>query len=218
MRLLRTVSRWYPDLLRFELPPSGAQRVALTFDDGPHPDVTPAILDVLARQEATATFFFQGSNARRLPDIVRRAHAAGHQIAAHGEDHTSALKQTAAATCANASLCHQGLSDIVGVELPRYFRPPYGDMTFAGLRGLRREGFRLAYWSYDSNDSFASGADEVLARIDAEPPQAGSIVLFHDDYPLTAEALPRVLDALRGQGLSFATVADAGERGRPTCS
>jgi peptidoglycan/xylan/chitin deacetylase (PgdA/CDA1 family) len=207
MGLLRTASRWYPGLLFHGADAAlDANRVALTFDDGPHAQYTPRILDVLQRAEVPATFFFQGSHARQQPDLVRRAHAEGHQVAGHGIDHVSALKYAGAQVLADAEACHELLSTIVGEPLTRCFRPPYGDMTLAGLLKLRQRAFRLAYWTYDSNDSFVKGAQQIVSRLREAPPSAGAVLLFHDDYAQTVEALPAVIDELRGRGLSFATV------------
>ena len=208
MSLLRTASRWYAGRLFFGAEASGDSRIALTFDDGPHPEFTPRILDTLRDARVPATFFFQGSNARKRPDLVRRAHTEGHQVAGHGVEHVSALKQAGSAVLADAEDCHALLSEIVGGPLPRYFRPPYGDMTLGGLRHLSRRDFKLAYWTYDSNDSFVKSGEEIVARLGAAPPAAGSVVLFHDDYGLTVDALPRVIELLRARGLTFATVND----------
>lgn len=208
MRVLRSASRFYPQLLCFGAAGERAGRVALTFDDGPHAECTPRLLDVLAREGVRATFFMQGSNAVRHPELVRRAHGEGHQIAGHGVDHVSAWEQAGAEVLRNADGCHAALSDILGVPVGREFRPPYGAMTLAGLRELRRHGYRLAYWSYDSNDSFVSTSAAIVERIRGEAPAAGSILLFHDDYPHTAEALPAVIAALRERNLSPVTVAE----------
>ncbi len=208
MSLLRTASRWYAGRLFFGVESRDDPRVAITFDDGPHPDHTPGILDTLRSLGVPATFFFQGSNARQRPELVRRAHVEGHQVAGHGVEHVSALKQAGSAVLADAESCHELLTQIVGTPLPRYFRPPYGDMTLGGLRHLSRRDFKLAYWTYDSNDSFVKSGAEVVARLTAAPPAAGSVLLFHDDYALTAEALPRVIELLRARGLTFATVND----------
>jgi peptidoglycan-N-acetylglucosamine deacetylase len=208
MKILNLASRFAPALLCFESPEERRNRVALTFDDGPHPEHTPRILDILRDAGVRATFFFQGSNAAQWPALVRRAHAEGHQVAAHGIDHVAASKQTGQAATDNAVQCHALLCEISGVHLPRYYRPPYGDITFNALRALGRRGYRLAFWSYDSNDSYVTSASEVEKRVAATAPSAGSIVLLHDDYAHTVAALPQVLDTLRDRGLSFVTVAE----------
>jgi peptidoglycan-N-acetylglucosamine deacetylase len=208
MKILNLASRFAPALLCFESPEERRNRVALTFDDGPHPEHTPRILDILRDAGVRATFFFQGSNAAQWPALVRRAHAEGHQVAAHGIDHVAASKQSGQAAFDNAVQCHALLCEISGVHLPRYYRPPYGDITFNALRALGRRGYRLAFWNYDSNDSYVTSATEIEKRVAATAPSAGSIVLLHDDYAHTVAALPQVLDTLRARGLSFVTVAE----------
>jgi peptidoglycan-N-acetylglucosamine deacetylase len=208
MKILNLASRIAPALLCFESPEERRNRVALTFDDGPHPEHTPRILDILRDAGVRATFFFQGSHAAQWPALVRRAHAEGHQVAAHGIDHVAASKQSGKAATDNAVQCHALLCEISGVHLPRYYRPPYGDITFNALRALGRRGYRLAFWSYDSNDSYVTSATEIEKRVAATAPSAGSIVLLHDDYAHTVAALPQVIDTLRDRGLFFVTVAE----------
>lgn len=208
MRVLRSASRWYPDLLCFSAAGERAGRVALTFDDGPHAECTPRLLDVLGEAGVHATFFMQGSNAVRHPELVRRVHREGHQVAQHGVEHVSALEQGGAEVLRNADGCHAALVDILGAPVQREFRPPYGEMTLAGLRELRRSGYRLAYWSWDSNDSFVSTSAAIVERLRRKVPAAGSILLFHDDYAHTAEALPGVIASLREMGLSPVTVGE----------
>ena len=208
MKILNLASRFAPALLCFESPEERRNRIALTFDDGPHPEHTPRILDVLRDTGVRATFFFQGGNAAQWPALVRRAHADGHQIAAHGIEHVAASKQRNGDAADNAIQCHALLCEIAGAHLPRYYRPPYGDITFHALRSLGRCGYRLAFWSYDSNDSFVSNSGEIESRIASQTPEPGSIVLFHDDYSHTVDALSRVIDTLRARGLSFVTVAE----------
>lgn len=208
MKLLSLASRFAPDLLCFAQPAEDRNRVALTFDDGPHPEYTPRILEILAQQEVRATFFFQGVNAARWPALVRRVHSAGHQIAAHGVDHVATSTQSRDAALVNATACHALLCEISGTHLAPYYRPPYGDITFGALRDLGQRGYRLAFWSYDSRDSFCDKAADIEQRLSRTAPPPGSIILFHDDYAHTVEALPQVIATLRARQLSFATVAE----------
>lgn len=208
MKLLSLASRFAPQLLCFERPAENQNRVALTFDDGPHPEHTPRILDILGQLEVRATFFFQGVNAARWPALVRRAHSAGHQIAAHGVNHVATSTQRREAALVNATACHALLCEISGAHLAPFYRPPYGDITFGALRDLGQRGYRLAFWSYDSRDSFCDKAADIEARLSRSAPSPGSIILFHDDYAHTVEALPQVIATLRARQLSFATVAE----------
>jgi peptidoglycan-N-acetylglucosamine deacetylase len=206
---LRILSRWTPRQMFFSLPLSLRGRVALTFDDGPHPEVTPKILDVLAADGATATFFFQGVAANTYRELVRRAHTEGHLVAGHGMTHESARRQTTDQAVKNAVECHAMLQDILGAQLARLYRPPYGELTVGSLRALLGQGVKLAFWNYDSNDSFVSRSAEVLDRVRYVPPPDRGIMLFHDDYKITAEALPEVLRAVRTQGLEPISLGDS---------
>lgn len=188
--------------------PARPGNIALTFDDGPDPKHTPAILSALETGGATATFFVQGEAAERHPDIVRRAHAAGHQIANHGYAHVSAHRMSAAETLRNAERGHAVLERILGAPLRREFRPPYGDLTVTAFVALARAGYRLVFWNYDSGDSFVSDATSLTANVAAAAIPAGSIVLFHDDYAQTAAALPEIIDCFRARGFAFVRIRD----------
>ncbi|HWL64119.1 MAG TPA: polysaccharide deacetylase family protein [Steroidobacteraceae bacterium] len=207
MTLLRLLAPCSGGRVRFRLQPR--RQLALTFDDGPHPDTTPPILDALAAAGAHATFFVQGSAAATAPHIIRRAHSEGHCIASHGMTHVSARRQPAAEAVANATQCHDLLQQVLGAELPRLYRPPYGELSLGALRGLLASEFRLEFWSRDSLDSFVDSAAELRHRFTQSPPADGDILLFHDDYRLTAEALPDLLRQIRAAG--FATVRMDGE-------
>jgi peptidoglycan/xylan/chitin deacetylase (PgdA/CDA1 family) len=183
-------------------------QLALTFDDGPHPEQTPRILDVLEERQVTATFFIQGTQARLHPEIVRRIHASGHQIASHGFEHLSAKRIPAEAALANALKCHELLQEIAGCALRRDFRPPYGDLTLQSYRAWTTNGFRLVFWSFDSHDSFLPDAQQLTQRVTGAQLGAGSIALFHDDYATTAAALPAILKSWQDRRVTFARVGE----------
>jgi peptidoglycan/xylan/chitin deacetylase (PgdA/CDA1 family) len=206
MKLLRALGYWNARIV-FRIA-NARHGVALTFDDGPHPENTPRILGALGEAGVHATFFFQGTNARRWPQLVRRTHELGHQVCSHGMEHISATKLGADHILKNAADCHAFLCDVVGEALSKLFRPPYGDMTWAGLRKLQRTGFSLAYWSHDSNDSFLPEPAAIVGRVRSLEITEGAIVLFHEDYARTADAMPGVLALLRDRGLYPATFAD----------
>ena len=209
MTALRWSSRLTGGRIVFSLPAAPTERIALTFDDGPHPEVTPHVLDALAASRARATFFFQGSAAKTAPDLVRRAQREGHLVAAHGMTHYSARTQSAAQALRNAADCHALLEQTVQATLPRLYRPPYGELTVASLVALLRDDFTLAFWDYDSNDSFVASHDALLGRLRDAPPPPRSIVLFHDDYEVTARALPTVLAGLAARGLETVCPGDS---------
>ena len=178
---------------------SGA--VYLTFDDGPHPEHTPALLDLLKSHDARATFFLIGEAAQLHADIVTRIVAEGHSIGNHSMTHPRMSKLTARAQVAEIRRADAALRRFNG-RATHLFRPPNGRSTAAMLLyGLWRRQPTLL-WSLDTLD-YRLGADEVVARLSHAAPAAGDILLFHDDSPISCDALRRLLPAWRDAGLRF---------------
>lgn len=177
-------------------------RVYLTFDDGPHPQETAAILSILRQHRARATFFFVGELADRTPELVREALADGHGIGSHGYEHLSPDEAPGGSYIDNVRRGHAALERVVGHRLPRWFRPPYGALGVRTLLRLWRHGFRVVLWNVDSDDSIEGvAAATVVARLSKGSVRAGDIVLLHDDTASTTEALPAVLAGISASGL-----------------
>lgn len=208
MLIKRLVGALQPQALLYRGSGGLPARVALTFDDGPHPDNTPRILDVLGRYGAQATFFVLGSEAARHPELVRRIHQAGHQVANHGYEHTSAKERPPSFLASNALRCQSLLEQQLGHALPREFRPPYGDITARSYLAVRQLGFRFAFWSVDSRDSFTTECAAVVSTLSNAGLNGGDIVLMHDDYAHTTEALPAILEHLRQRELATVRTCD----------
>lgn len=206
-RLKRGLGRLFPRWLLVAGRPRPDRRIALTFDDGPHPEHTPRILDVLARHGAGATFFIQAMEAEKYPDLVRRMLAAGHEIGNHGYAHPDARRVPLVEYLADVDRARGAIEGIAGKPLPRLFRPPYGNLTPRSLWSLVRRGYRIVLWSADLNDSFIPTADELVAHARALEVQPGQILLLHEDYAQTVEALPQILDLLAARGHTFVTVS-----------
>lgn len=181
--------------------------VALTFDDGPHPHNTPRILEGLARHNAKATFFLLGSEVTKYPGLVREIFAEGHQVANHGYSHNRPSEIGTRAYLAEVVRTQHLLEDLTQSELRRDFRPPYGELTPAAFAALVVRGFRLVYWSIDSNDSIVKDTSALVSRVVSERVQCGDIVLFHEDYAHTATALPKILQCLEARQLGMTAIA-----------
>ncbi len=205
--LKRVVAAASPHRVMVHGDPHG-KRVALTFDDGPHPANTPSILDALDAAGARATFFMQGSSAKQHPELVRDVHARGHLVANHAFSHRPPEQLGTHAYVREVLDTHALLCDLTGAPLPRLFRPPYGTITPATLIRLLRDDFRFIYWSRDSRDSWLTEAPALLGSFAHTPASPGDIVLFHDDYAQTATALPQLLASLRTRGLSAVTIEE----------
>lgn len=176
-------------------------RVGLTFDDGPHPQNTLPLLEVLARAKATATFFLQGSQAERWPQLVREIHRQGHQVANHGFSHGSATKLPLLDFVQEVERTQALLEGIVGCGLARDFRPPFGDTTARSFLWLAGRGYRWIFWSHDSDDSLVRDPLELAQRVETLRLSAGDIALFHEDYAHTLAAMPQILASLRSREL-----------------
>jgi peptidoglycan/xylan/chitin deacetylase (PgdA/CDA1 family) len=184
---------------------------ALTFDDGPHAQGTPAVLQALARAPggpARATFFLVGEQVRRNPVLVAEILAAGHEIALHCDRHRNLLRLTPARVCADIDRAQATIEDAAGRSIDLY-RPPYGILNAAALRHARARGWRTLLWSHWGMDWQARATpDSIAARVTRDVGE-GAVLLLHDadDYSApgswqrTAAALPRVLEGLAHRGL-----------------
>jgi peptidoglycan/xylan/chitin deacetylase (PgdA/CDA1 family) len=177
--------------------------VALTFDDGPHPEGTPAVLETLASRGATATFFLVGEQVRAHPGVARAIAEAGHEIAVHGDRHTLLLRRRTRALADDFDRAAATIEDATG-RVPTLYRPPYGIFSAAGLRLARERGWRPLLWSTWGRDWERRTTPAAIARRATRGLRAGDVVLLHDSdayssaesWRKTAAALPSVLDAV----------------------
>jgi peptidoglycan/xylan/chitin deacetylase (PgdA/CDA1 family) len=181
---------------------------ALTFDDGPHTQGTPAVLEVLARENATATFFLVGEQVLRNPRIAAEIVAAGHKIGLHCHRHRNLLRLAPWQVREDIARAQAAIEDAAGVS-PSLYRPPYGVLNASALRIARRAGRRTLLWSHWGRDWEARATPEsILSRLTTDAGE-GSVLLLHDadDYGAagswrrTVLALPRVLEVMHERGL-----------------
>jgi peptidoglycan/xylan/chitin deacetylase (PgdA/CDA1 family) len=188
--------------------PLGQNQVALTFDDGPHPETTRRVLATLAASRHRATFFVLGDKARRHPDVVREIHAAGHALGVHGDVHDRLHSfRRPSRVAAEIARAQAAVEAACGVR-PRWFRPPLGHTSPLTAGGVRRAGVRVVGWSARGYDGLAGQRDDaVTARLQSSL-KDGAIVLLHDaaerdDFvPAGVSALPKLLSLLDQRGLT----------------
>lgn len=155
-----------------------ADRVYLTFDDGPDPEWTPRVLDTLAQAGVQATFFAVGQQAQRTPDLMRRVLAAGHAIGNHTYSHRHPWFMSQRTARAQVRDGANALSDVLGVA-PRFYRPPHGRQRACMSDEAQRCGERVVLWDVSAIDWGPMGsADNIEKRLAAV--QGGDIVLMHD--------------------------------------
>lgn len=185
--------------------PLGRQ-VCLTFDDGPHPEHTPRLLDVLREHRVPATFFVVGELAERYPGLVRRMAAEGHLVGNHSFSHSPALRTASAREyMEEVRQTNRVLAALLGRE-PEMYRPPYGHLTAPVLVRLWQAGLTTVLWNVDPKDYLRHSPEEVREWFRQRPLRGGDLVLLHDRLPYAAEVLPEVIGAARGAGLTFATL------------
>ncbi len=197
-------------------------KIALTFDDGPDPQWTPKILDILKEKGVHATFFIIGENGAAYPRLVQRALAEGHDLGNHTFTHPN-LGETPNGVAALELNATQRLIEALTGRSTRLCRPPYlGDAEptsaeeIAPMQEAERLGYLIVGLKVDPDDWQKPAPDLIVERVvaqatDPDPEKRGQVVLLHDaggDRAATVAALPKLIDALRAKGFEFATVSE----------
>jgi peptidoglycan-N-acetylglucosamine deacetylase len=193
-----------PGLLRRG--PTGSKRVALTFDDGPEPTMTPRYLEMLDDLGVPATFFLLGEGAAECPDLVREYMRRGHQIGGHGYDHTRFPKLSGRTLIEQCRRTDQAIGGHPTGR--RWVRPPHGTLDLRSIVTLRAAGYTVALWSVDSCDYSERDPAKLAERCGPRAVTGGDVLLFHEGQEWTLEALPRIVAALHASGLECVTMHD----------
>jgi len=180
--------------------------IAITFDDGPHPQNTPRLLDMLRARNIKATFYVVGSNVDAYPQVLRRVVAEGHEIGNHSYTHRLFSKMSDADIRQELARTRDAVVRATGVQ-PRTLRPPFGGMLPRQREWVNAEfAYPIILWSVDPFDWKRPGPNVVCSRI-LSATTAGSIVLAHDLHRQTVDAMPATLDGLLQRGFKFVTVS-----------
>lgn len=204
--------------LLVRLPEGAGSAVALTFDDGPHPETTPRLLDILAAHGARATFFLVGERASRYPALARRIAAEGHGIGLHGLRHRTMALDPAARIARELREAQARIEEAAGAPVGPgcWLRPPYGFKSLTLMRAAARAGWGIAAWSCDGRDYDPHTPESLAARLNARLAPR-EIVLLHErpGVPATLDALPAVLAHLSAAGLRTALLPANGRGAAP---
>jgi peptidoglycan-N-acetylglucosamine deacetylase len=195
-------------LLAIEDRTADGRGYALTFDDGPHSQGTPAVLEILAAAGVTAMFFLVGEQVRRNPGLASEIVAAGHDVGLHCDRHRNLLRLGPQQVRSDLARAQETIETATGRPICLY-RPPYGILNAAALRIARTNGWRTLMWSHWGRDWRARATAESIAAEVVAGVKEGSVLLLHDadeysapgSWRNTVAALPRVLDTLAARGL-----------------
>jgi peptidoglycan/xylan/chitin deacetylase (PgdA/CDA1 family) len=185
----------------------GAQ-VALTFDDGPDPVHTPALLDALAQLHVKATFFVLGAEVDRNPALVRRIVAEGHELGNHTYPHRYLPMARRKTVLMELAATDRAIAAATGI-VPTIARPPYGGRSPKTVRAFVRAAKRLVLWDVNSYDWKGKPAEDLARRV-VDRARPGSIVLLHEAREggeITVDAVRMLVPALRARGFELVTVS-----------
>ena len=183
--------------------PENKKIVALTFDDGPLPSTTPRLLDILTEKDCVATFFALGSMARKYPEIIKRAQNEGHEIASHTMYHQNLARISPEDAESDRDEAIDTLRSILG-RSPTLTRPPYGIFNDSVIELSESP---LILWSVDPEDwknrDVGAIVDIIMSQV-----SDGAIILMHDIYQSSVDAVPTIIDKLRSAGYEFVTISE----------
>ena len=181
----------------------GKMLAALTFDDGPFPETTPRLLDILQQKDVLATFFELGSKVNAYPDITKRVEKEAHEVASHTMYHQNLIRIPATAAESDINEAKSAIKNTIGHD-PIYTRPPYGN-TNDTVRAT--VGTPIILWSVDTEDWKSKDVNSIVATAMSEV-HDGAIILMHDIYPTTVDAVPILIDTLRNNGYELVTISE----------
>jgi peptidoglycan-N-acetylglucosamine deacetylase len=210
---------------------NSARKLALTFDDGPNPSITPKLLDLLDRYNAKATFFLIGRYVRECPELVQETVARGHEVGNHTELHPNLLWLNLTKVRVELRLCHDAIRGAIGTP-PKWFRPPFGVRNPWVIPAARELGSRTVMWTLLPGDWKERPAEWLIARLqpiagrakrslgnggNSAGPGTGDVLCLHDgghrelnsDRSRTLAALEYWLPRWRDLGLEFVTIGEA---------
>lgn len=210
MRILYQIPTWIRAFYRGVIwrMDSSSKVVYFTFDDGPIPEVTPSLLQLLKQKGVHATFFMVADNARRYPELLEQVRREGHSVGNHTLNHWKGTRYSTRDYMSNVAMADSVLGGT------RAFRPPYGKMKFSQKRALLKQGYRIYLWDVLTHDYNKSYSPEKMLRIIRRYTRNGSIINFHDSIKSNVrmlETVSQAIDWLQSQGYSFDTLKEHNE-------
>ena len=185
-------------------------KIALTFDDGPHPQYTPRLVEILKAAKIQATFFMIGHMAESYPDMVRLVQSNGFEIGNHTYSHVTLTKVTDEQADTEYRATNDLLKKLTG-KAPRYCRPPGGDFDLNVLEAGLGEGMTTVLWTDDPGD-YNNPGDQILLETETAKLSAGGIILLHDGSQDTIDTLAQFIQLCKRRGFQFVTLDELRKR------
>lgn len=197
-----------PNLSSLPAPAAATGQVCLTFDDGPHPGLTPRVLALLDQGQAKASFFCIGEKARAHPELVKEIARRGHSVENHTYRHSNLFALFGVGQLKAEIESAQAVLAAITGRAPEFFRAPAGFRSPLLAPVLAAMGLRYVSWTRRGLDTVDANPQGVLARLTSGL-AAGDVLLLHDDRPRALEVLPALLDELAARGLKSVTLPSA---------
>ncbi len=184
------------------------KQIALTFDGAWGNEDTATLLDILERQEVSATFFFTGGWISKYPDDVKTILARGHEIGNHSENHKQMSKLSKEQCKEELQIVHDKVKTLTGLDMT-VFRPPFGDYNDTVIQAANELGYHVIQWDVDSLDWKDYGCDSIIHTVTNHKHLGnGSIILMHNGAKYTKDALEQMIIELKNQGYEFVKVSE----------
>ncbi|MCX7625424.1 MAG: polysaccharide deacetylase family protein [Candidatus Sumerlaeaceae bacterium] len=193
----RPVTRW----------PTGQKLIALTYDDGPNPQITPRLVALLKSKGVRATFFLLGDSVRAYPQLVKQLADAGMELGNHSDSHRQFTKLGSDAIAEELRRNEERIRTVVPDVSMKVMRPPYGAYNSVVMRVAEQMGYKVILWDVDTNDWRRRTTEQMVSTI-VNNARDGSIILMHDRYETSLQTTARIIDVLEDQGFRFVTLSE----------
>jgi peptidoglycan/xylan/chitin deacetylase (PgdA/CDA1 family) len=190
--------------------PNSENTIYLTFDDGPTPEITERVLEILDNHQIKATFFCIGDNVRKHPEIVQKILSKQHSVGNHTYSHLKGWRTPTKTYINNTEACRMKLNSQFTIQNSQIFRPPYGKITPWQSFKLRKLGYKIIMWDVLSKDYAASISAEMCYENVIKNVSSGSIIVFHDSNKAkenVLNSLEKTIETLKSKGFKFEKIA-----------
>ena len=190
--------------------PNSENTIYLTFDDGPTPEITERVLEILDKHQIKATFFCIGDNVRKHPEIVQKILSKQHSVGNHTYSHLKGWRTPTKTYINNTEACRMKLNSQFTIQNSQIFRPPYGKITPWQSFKLRKLGYKIIMWDVLSKDYAASISAEMCYENVIKNVSSGSIIVFHDSNKAkenVLNSLEKTIETLKSKGFKFEKIA-----------